>query len=328
MAGKWERKSDRKREAEREGGRGRATGVIGSKESVSGKREREKQRDREREREREICSLCGGSTHDAVDRVKLRVLLSPVGIEAETQEEAIKLLVKQNLDLQTRVARSESEKDELRERLRAIEERETDAAAAFSAFSPDSLSDLRAVRACMESMAAPDVLTHVQKLQSYITVGQQYQAGLATMQQFLKDHPREQVASDDCTALQESLSTIQAQLVEAATLLAEEEQTFDPADSVSYLSSVAVLLSDISSLSPVPLPQDTTNISLSHKGKYFDAYAFNRALHYILTFAKPLFEHEAAVNECMAGIESVGVMDTGVCDKACEAGARLLRVAE
>ncbi|GCA65518.1 hypothetical protein KIPB_017294, partial [Kipferlia bialata] len=62
--------------------------------------------------------------------------------------------------------------------------------------------------------------------------------------------------------------------------------------------------------------------------KYFDADAFNWSLRNTLIFAKPLFEHEAAVNECMASIKSVGVIDTGVCDKACEAGARLLRVAE
>eukprot|EP00704_Kipferlia_bialata_P014045 g14045.t1 len=69
-------------------------------------------------------------------------------------------------------------------------------------------------------------------------------------------------------------------------------------------------------------------MSRSYTGKYFDADAFNWSLRNTLIFANPLFEHETAVNECIAGIEGVGVIDKSVCDKACEAGARLLRVAE
>ncbi|GIQ91987.1 hypothetical protein KIPB_015501, partial [Kipferlia bialata] len=116
-------------------------------------------------------------------------------------------------------------------------------------------------------MQAPDVLTHVQKLHSYNAVAQPYQARLASVQQFLKAHSIKKacVASVDCTALQESLTSLLAQLVEAATLLAEEEKTLDPAESVSYVGSVAALLSEISTLSPVPLPQDPSTLSRSDK---------------------------------------------------------------
>ncbi|GIQ91365.1 hypothetical protein KIPB_014586, partial [Kipferlia bialata] len=95
--------------------------------------------------------------------------------------------------------------------------------------------------------------THSDRLSQYLPVAEGVGVAAAEVEQTIKENPADKLVSCDCASLHATLSAQYTCLHNLYTALTQLE--FDPAPSLSCLSSAQTLLDEVQKAAIIPLPE-------------------------------------------------------------------------
>ncbi|GIQ89146.1 hypothetical protein KIPB_011551, partial [Kipferlia bialata] len=189
----------------------------------------------------------------------------------------------------------------------------TTSSKAFDAFTPDALPALQSLIDRARSFDLSALSTHILCLKQCVPVARGLSPSLSALRQFLKEHKREELVSEECPPLLVSLSELHSAYTPYHSALSHLD--FDTAESLAFLQSASDLLDSINTTSLIPLPKDHASLSLGDKGKYFQAESFNSGVRELYAAALDIINSQRDIEACMLGLRDLDPPDTTLCDE-------------
>ncbi|GIQ90512.1 hypothetical protein KIPB_013334, partial [Kipferlia bialata] len=142
----------------------------------------------------------------------------------------------------------------------------------FSSFSPASLPVVQALIERAQAFDTQELSTHISRLSQYLPLAKALSPLLASVQCFLRQHPRDKLPTEPCPPLLSTLTSGHTALHTAYQGVRALD--FDPAESVAYLTKTLELLDSINRACPIALPEPST-LTLVQKRQYFQVEEYN-----------------------------------------------------
>ncbi|GCA62352.1 hypothetical protein KIPB_002976 [Kipferlia bialata] len=163
---------------------------------------------------------------------------------------------------------------------------------------------------------------HLANLSTYLPLASQVTRGVTALQGFTQKYSETQIVTCDCTGLLQTLAGIYNPLSSARQALSSLD--FDATLSVTYVQTVSGILSELDSIRPIPLPLDTTNLSLAEMRLYYRGERFNDEVRTLFTLGDTLIEHQDSIHSCTTALADVGDIDTEGTRQLMQKGESLL----
>ncbi|GIQ85385.1 hypothetical protein KIPB_007035 [Kipferlia bialata] len=161
---------------------------------------------------------------------------------------------------------------------------------------------------------ASDVASTVEALTSYAPAALSLSTAAAVTRQFLDAYPISSLKKQDCASLHSTLQSLHYVFL-SCLVSVQGKFVFDPEKSVTLLSTASGLLERLRATCAIPLPQQTSSLSLTNMAKYFKAQEYNTMLALVFEAAQQLIAVAGEIDTCIAAMEGVTPPDVSECER-------------
>ncbi|GIQ81619.1 hypothetical protein KIPB_002604 [Kipferlia bialata] len=179
--------------------------------------------------------------------------------------------------------------------------------AAFSSFVPSSLSMVQTLMERARGVDATSLSVDLKNLKVSLPLVRRILSQAQDLRDFIKINKRSQLVTKQCSTLAGSLARMHSAY--HTSLISLTGLPFHPGDAMQRLRFASTLLSDLSAVKLVPLPQDTTHLTLAETRKYIQAEEFNQAVRELISSIGSVIDSQASIEECMEGLSDLETPD-------------------
>ncbi|GIQ81416.1 hypothetical protein KIPB_002371 [Kipferlia bialata] len=188
------------------------------------------------------------------------------------------------------------------------ERQSSTASSSLSSFSPSALEGVQTLTKRARVFDSVALSGAVENLETYLPLVQGITAQAEKLREFIKENKRSELVPKECSTLSASLAKMHsAYHTSLASLTAVD---FKPEDAMEIVRSAITLLSALSSVRLVPLPQDTAHLTLLETRKYIQVEQFNQAVRELVELVGPIIDIQATMEQYMKDLECLETPDT------------------
>ncbi|GIQ89777.1 hypothetical protein KIPB_012337, partial [Kipferlia bialata] len=182
---------------------------------------------------------------------------------------------------------------------------------AFTSFSPSALEGVHTLTERARGFDGETLAVAVKNLKTYLPLVQGIAPQAQKLKQFIKQNRRSKLVTKKCSPLSASLAKMHSAYHTSLGSLTALH--FNAGDAMQIVRSASALLSALSSVRLVPLPQDTTRLTLLETRKYTQVEKFNQAVRELMELIGPVIDCQATIEQCMKDLKGLETPNTEVC---------------